>query len=166
MAIGWKGRREGGGGLGWRGERGKGGTANHLRGFHLFAPEIVQRHVIESRAIESRGITRGAAPLSCMVSLNQTQNLELQPLDLQPKTQTLRMAEGARGGTANHLRGRRAARTSPPRDDVGATALAPLLYIGHISRGIHQGGREGRHREPSAWLSFPRTIDRRATSSA
>ena len=89
MEIGWNGRREGGGGVGWRGERGKGGTANHLRGFHLFAPEIVQRHVIESRAIESRGITRGAAPLSCMVSLNQTQNLEFQPLDLQPKTQTL-----------------------------------------------------------------------------
>ena len=29
------------------------------------------------------------------------------------------------------------ARTSPRRDDAGITAMAPLLYIGHISLGIH-----------------------------
>ena len=30
------------------------------------------------------------------------------------------------------------ARTSPPRDDIAATALAPLLYSGQMSLGIHR----------------------------
>jgi hypothetical protein len=37
------------------------------------------------------------------------------------------------------------ARTSPPRDDVGARALAPLLYIGLMSLGKYIIGTECEH---------------------
>ena len=35
--------------------------------------------------------------------------------------------------------------TSPPRDDVGATALAPLLYIGQMPFGNHHGNSVTEH---------------------
>ena len=54
-------------------------------------------------------------------------------------------------------------RTSPPRDDVGATALAPLLYIGQISLGIHHQNSVTRW---STRVSLSQNVEGYVTKSA